>query len=219
VRQQTADEEHFARARDRRIGCERVVIDAAENHTRGREIMLPKRDPAELAAVKMTGVPARHVDEMMQRNAAAAKIRRVDRCSGRSRVQQREARHHRIRLVIVNDIGVTELRDHRRIDRIDGEASMRNPVADHVDLEIAEALLARFHPERQQARRHARCHRARELQRIALASANQPFWAEERRHDVRDARTSSIHEIHPFVSSIILDTGRFAGDNKYFSHQ
>lgn len=96
----------------------------------------------------MTIVPIRDVEKTMNSVAGTAQMAAENRLACDVRVEQRDCRNHRLRLVAMNDVGKNQFAEHQRIQGVKPEPTKVNPVAHYTNFKIADPLPARSAAER-----------------------------------------------------------------------
>src|SRR6266851_10448389 len=166
--------------------------------------------PAELANMQVAAIPLRNVEYPMQTVATTTKVGCKNQLTCRSGIQERHARHHRMRLMAMNDIGRAQVLGQKRIQGIKPEPPKVDPVSQHLDIELPTTLLPALRAESDECRRNSFRHGTAQFKRVPLSSAKN--IAEEVRRDMKDtwshqegrfipARAAAVHAV-PFNGSL-----------------
>jgi glycosyltransferase involved in cell wall biosynthesis len=185
VRCQAADEEH-APARALRMGAVAAAVDAAIDDARAG------RRRTELVG----GILGHHEEAVKQtqeraspRPARQSVVRRHRRAAARPRDQGRDPARRTARVMGVHDVGAGQRTGQARRDGMSGVAEVGHRPEDP-DAETARLADASGAPEGDELAVHAAGHGPRELEGVALATAEDPGVAERGGRDVDDPHLS-----------------------------
>ena len=166
----------------REHGC----VDAAKDDARPRIALVTRDLAAVLADVQMTVKPAvgGHVGRDVE--SAAAEIGDEHAPPPQPCAERRDAARQHVLLMTVHDGGVAERAPELSGDGVGALAThVVRPEYPHAEVPNRRAPLSR--PERDELGRHVIRHVARQLERVALGSADDPVLGIERRgNEMRD---------------------------------